>query len=299
MSESQLLIKEEIYIIKKFLIHLIKENLIIQTPTGITKVSDTRMIKLIKYWDTNLVRKFTKKEFEEVFEEDTEAAISFLENYQLIEKERENEINVKGITVISDGEDFISNVLLERLTNQFQDRLSIKCVSPHNFCSEFFEDQFIIYIQTKYDKKRVKEFMEIQRHLKNSVTLMGYTYSTNFYLDCLYDPKWKLPCHNCHVGHIQSNFYSEEDNEMSYQLMVELLYQESEDAFIRGIPLTSLQEMNIACLVLNKVTEYLGDLNESSIHQQNMNKSTMLNLKTLKKYEDTSIYWEMCDCYEE
>lgn len=41
--------------------------------------------------------------------------------------------------------------------------------------------------------------------------------------------------------------------------------------------------MNIACLVLNKVIGYLGDLNRLSIHPQDINKSTMLNLKTLKK----------------
>ncbi|QDQ01663.1 McbB family protein [Lysinibacillus fusiformis] len=298
MRESHLLEKEEMFIINKFIMYPFKESLIIQTPTGIIKVSDTRMIEIIKDWDINSVQKYTKSEFKYLFEEETEDALSFLESYQIIEKERKNEVNIKGITIISE-EDFVGEILLERLTNQYQNRLSIKTVSQNDFSRELFEDQFIIYIQTRYDKKRVKEFMGIQRELNNSVTLMGYTYSTNFYLDCLYDPKWKLPCHNCHVGHIQSNFYSEEENEMSYQMMVELLYQESDDAFIRGIPLTSIQEMNIACLILNKVIGYLGDLNELSIHPQDINKSTMLNLKTLKKYEDTAIFWEMCDCYEE
>ncbi len=300
MRKSNLLEKEELFIINKFIMYPLKETLIIQTPTGIIKVSDTRMIEIIKNWDINSVRKYTKSEFKYLFEDETEDAISFLEDYQIIEKEKENEVNIKGITIIAEeNENYIVELLLERLTNQYQNRLSIKTVSQNNFTSELFEDQFIIYIQTNYNKKRVKEFKEIQRKLNNSVTLMGYTYSSNFYLDCLYDPKWKLPCHNCHLGHIQSNFYSGEENEMSYQMMVELLYQESEDAFIRGIPLTSLQEMNIACLVLNKVIGYLGDLNRLSIHPQDLNKSTMLNLKTLKKYEDTAIFWEMCDCYEE
>ncbi len=298
MRELNLLEKEETFIINKFIMYPFKETLIIQTPIGITKVSDTRMIEIIKDWDINSVRQYTKSEFKYLFEDETEDAISFLESYQIIEKERGNEINIKGITIIAE-ENFVGEILLDRLTNQYQNRLSIKTFSQNDFCSELFEDQFIIYIQTKYDKKRVKEFMGIQRKLNNSVTLMGYTYSSNFYLDCLYDPKWKLPCHNCHLGHIQSNFYAEEENEMSYQMMVELLYQESEDAFIRGIPLTSIQEMNIACLVLNKVIGYLGDLNRLSIHPQDINKSTMLNLKTLKKYEDTAIFWEMCDCYEE
>ena len=298
MSELNLIIKEEEFRVKKFLMYPSKNTLVIQTPTGIIKISDPRMIELIKDWDLNLVQKFTKSEFEYFFKEDTEDAISFLENYQIIEKKIESEINIKGITIISE-DNFISDIILERLTNQYQNGLLIKSISSENFSSELLEDQFIIYIQTAYDKKRVKEFIRIQRKLNNSVTLMGYTYSTNFYLDCLYDPKWKLPCHNCHLGHIQSNFYSEEENEMSYQMMIELLYQESDDAFIRGIPLTSIQEMNIACLILNKVTGYLGDLNGSLIQSHDINKSTMLNLKTLKKYEDTAIFWEMCDCYEE
>lgn len=290
-------IKEK-YIINKYLMYPIEEHLIIQTPTGITKVSDNRMIDLIKKWDINSVQQFTKDELNYLFEEETEDAINFLENYRIIEKEREKEVDINGITIISE-DSFIDELILERLTNQYQNRLPIKRVSSNSFSNEILEDQFIIYIQTMYDKKRVKEFLEVQKGLKNSVTLMGYTYSTKFYLDCLYDPKWKQPCHNCHLGHIQSNFYSEEEIEMSYQMMIELLYQESEDAFIRGIPLTALQEINIACLILNKVTGYLGDLNESLIHPQNLNKSTMFDLITLKKYEDTSIFWEMCDCYEE
>ncbi len=298
MKELNLLETEEEFVINKFIMYPFKETLIIQTPTGIIKISDTRMIEVIKDWDINSVRKYKKSEFKYLFEDDTEDAISFLESYQIIEKEKGNEVNIKGITIIAE-EDFVGEILLERLTNQYGNKLSIEMISQNHFCSELLEDKFIIYIQTKYNKKRVKEFMGIQRKLNNSVTLMGYTYSSNFYLDCLYDPKWKLPCHNCHLGHIQSNFYSDDENEMSYQMMVDLLYQETDDTFVRGIPLTSIQEMNIACLVLNKVIGYLGDLNRLPIHPQDINKSTMLNLKTLKKYEDTAIFWEMCDCYEE
>lgn len=76
-----------------------------------------------------------------------------MESYQIIEKERGNEINIKGITIIAE-ENFVGEILLDRLTNQYQNRLSIKTFSQNDFCSELFEDQFIIYIQTKYDKKK-------------------------------------------------------------------------------------------------------------------------------------------------
>lgn len=207
MNDVYLLTDEETFIVNKFLMYPFEDTLIIQTPTGITKISDTSMIDLIKNWDTNSVQKFSKRELEYLFEEDTNDAISFLENYKIIERETKNQINIKGITILSE-DNFISQLLLERLTNQYQNQLPINSISADDISSELLEDQFIIFIQTKYDKKRVKEFMGIQKKLNNSVTLMGYTYSTKFYLDCLYDPKWKLPCHNCHLGHIQSNFYS-------------------------------------------------------------------------------------------
>lgn len=77
MRELNLLEKEETFIINKFIMYPFKETLIIQTPIGITKVSDTRMIEIIKDWDINSVRQYTKSEFKYLFEDETEDAISF------------------------------------------------------------------------------------------------------------------------------------------------------------------------------------------------------------------------------
>lgn len=296
MTDSLLLRNEE-FNINKFLVYSIDENLIVQTPAGITKISDQRIIEMIMNWDMNAVQKVSKRFFEDLFAEDAEEAILFLEDYKIIEQEMINEHNITGITIVSD-EEYIGSILYDRLGRHYENKLTINIISPDNLSVELMENQFIIYLQLKYDKKRVNTFLELRKKLGNTISIMGYTYSNNFYLDCLYNPTWKLPCHICHMGHIQSAFYSGYETELSYQMMIDLIYQESNNSFIRGIPLTPVQEMNIACLIINKVVGYLGNLNESAMHQQDINKSTMLNLETLKKSEDTAIYWEMCDCYE-
>jgi McbB family protein len=296
MTDS-LLLRDEEFNINKFLVYPIDDNLIVQTPAGITKISDKRMIDMILNWDVNAVQKISKEFLVELFAEDAGEAILFLENYKIIEQEMTNEINITGITIVSD-EEYIGSLLYDRLACHYENKLTINITSPDNISSELMENQFIIYLQLKYDKKSVNKFLELQERSENSVSIIGYTYSNNFYLDCIYNPTWKLPCHNCHLGHIQSSFYSGDEKELSYQMMIDLIYQESNHSFIRGIPLTPVQEMNIACLILNKVVGYLGNLNEMAMHPQDINKSTMLNLESLKKSEGTAIYWEMCDCYE-
>ncbi|MFO1441768.1 McbB family protein [Bacillus sp. Bva_UNVM-123] len=286
------------YNIHKFLFYKLSEAVVIQTSQGISKINDNRMITLLTEWELKFNKTTTYLELESIFNEDTQEAIEFLMNYKIIEEIKNKEVKINGITIISNN-DSISELVYNTLLNKFEGILEVNKINTENVYCEDLNQKLLVVLLNPYNKKFAKEFVETQKDLKNSISLFGYIYSNNFYLDCLYSVDWKLPCHNCHMGHIQNSLYAGEENEVTYQHLIDTLYSETNDSFEVGTHLDAIQDLNIACLVSNKVNSFLGDLGKLNLHPQSINKCVLLDVSTLKKYEDTSIYWEMCDCYEQ
>lgn len=289
------------YSINKFLFYEVdEESAVIQTAYGITKVFDSRMIKLIKNWEENFRESISFSDLELLFKSDTNEAIDYLEHYGIIESLKINKTQINGIKILSNSKT-IGNLLSETLKKKYENHMNVSQINSDEFEEQSFENNLFIIFLNPYDKKMVKTLLEKQKDLRNTVSLMGYVYANNFYLDCFYSVDWKLPCHNCHMGHIQSSLYLSDDQEATYQQLIDSLFSETKDQFLVGMPLNSIQELNIACLITNKVYAYLNDLNTINsqlLHAEDLNKCTLMDLITFKKYEDTSLHWEMCDCYE-
>lgn len=293
--------KDSTFTINKYLFYEVdQESAVIQTANGITKISDKRMIELTKNWEESFIESISYLDLEFYFKDDTQEAIEYLNHYGIIELEKENITRINGIKIFSNSEN-IGKYLSDTLKKKYQNRMNVDQIGLNEFQEKNLENNLFIIMLNPYDKKIVKQLLEIQKKLHNTVSLMGYVYANNFYLDCLYSVDWKLPCHNCHIGHIHSSLYLSDDQEATYQQLIDSLFSETKDQFIVGMPLNSIQELNIACLISNKVYAYLYDLNTINsqlLHAEDFNKCTLMDLTTFKKYEDTSLHWEMCDCYE-
>ncbi|MCG7315589.1 McbB family protein [Priestia flexa] len=293
--------KSKVFMINKYLQYsLPDDSLVIQTTIGITKVTDKRMVNLLKEWDKGGVTKVSFDTLKNLFEEDTQGAIGYLESYGVIKSKKNINIDINGLLVVSNTH-LTQQYVFDTLYNQYGINLDTKAVHTDDFLNltdKELEQKLIVIILNPYDKTFVDSLLKKQKALNSSITLMGYIYANNFYMDCLYNYDWKLPCHNCHMGHIKSNLYLDESDHMTYQQIIDQLYSEANEGFEIGVPLSAVQELNIACLVVNKVNKYINDLSIPSIHIEEFNQCTLLDLKSFKKYEDTSIHWEMCDCYE-
>ncbi|XIH57253.1 McbB family protein (plasmid) [Priestia aryabhattai] len=290
-----------VFSINKYLQHsLTDESLIIQTNNGITKVTDNRMINLLKEWDAKGNNTTSITSLENIFAEDTLDAIEYFKNYGIISDIKDIKVDVNGVLIVSNTH-LTEKYIFETLNNQYSFNLDINTIDTNAFLDieeKQLEKKLIVVVLNPYEKTFVDLMLRKQKKLKDSITLMGYVYANNFYMDCLYNYDWKLPCHNCHMGHIKSNLYLDDSDHVTYQQLIDHLYSETDEELKIGTPLTPVQELNIACLVVNKVNKYINNLNMPSLHVEEFNTCTLLDLKDLKKFEDTSIHWEMCDCYE-
>lgn len=287
----------EIYRINPYLFYNLNDkHAVVQTSFGLTKITDTRMKNFLLDSEKNKIKTATIDLFNNYFNEITYAAIDFLTTYRVIELDIDINIDINSISVYSNHSP--SNELIyNTLHSQYKDKLKVNAISEINL-EVLDEKTLLIVFLNPYDKNLIKSIQEWQKDNKESISLISYVYSNNFYMDCFYSPKWKLPCHNCHMGHIKSNFYSGESNESTYQQLIDELYIETEDKIGIGSPIDSKSVLNISCEIINVVSNYLSDLERTTFDLEDSNVCTLIDLNNFKRYKDTSIHWEMCDCYE-
>ncbi|WDM20588.1 McbB family protein [Paenibacillus polymyxa] len=286
-----------IFSLNNYIIHNLENgSAIVQNQESIFTVTDENLRNILFEWDKEQVEEISINMLEDIFREDTDEVIDFLKQYNILLEQTAKTIQVDKIVVASNN-NFIGNSIYQTIFEDYNKKLTVE------FCTldrlpPVVENELTIVFLSPYNKKIGRKILQRQQERKNSKLLCTYIYHSNFYMDCLYSPSWKVPCHLCHIGHIESSGLTEGDGEnMTYQNMIDLLYKEN-DNFLVEIPLSSVQKINIISSVVNKVSEYLGDFSYTKIHREDVTSCTLLDLKSLKKYKDTSLHWELCNCYE-
>lgn len=288
--------KNSTYSISKYIIFELRNGeAVVQNQDSIVIINNKIMIDLLKYWDTKQVRRVNKDEIKVYFNEDIDDAIEFMKQYQILKEEKPKKLDINKISIYSNHNDVA--LMLEKIVKEdYKDRINIHLLSSLDD-EKATDDELLLAFLNPYSKKLGKQIMRRQSISDNSKLILSYVYNSNFYIDCLYSSEWKVPCHNCHIGHIEAQSYLEEDTNMTYQQIIDLLYSVDED-FKVEIPLSGLQKINITRLLLNKLNKYINDFNVSKLHPAEITTCTLMDLSSLKIYEDTSIHWELCDCYE-
>ncbi|MFC0416986.1 McbB family protein [Cytobacillus solani] len=281
--------------IANFLLYDAPDNsAIVQNQESIVKVTDDGLINLLKIWEEQKKRTTSYDELNNIFSDDTDEVILFLKNYFILTEKKEVSLNIKKISIIAD-DDIVKKSLLESLREDYSHALSIELYEVQDM-PKAEEDELLIVFLASYDRDKIKIINERQQQ-EDSKLILSYIYNGNYYIDALYSPTWGIPCHNCHMGYIMSQSFTQESDSITYQQMVSLLYDE-DPKFAISSPLSGLMKVNIVRLLLNKVHRYLNDLQVTNMHPEEFTNCTVLNLKDLKIYEDSSLFWEMCDCYE-
>lgn len=283
------------YLINKFLFYVLPNGeTVLQNENGIVEIHDPRMNKMLSNWDVDNSTSVLQSNLKEIFEDETQDAINFLTSYGIIQEKVVKVLKIEGISILA-NDNMVEHLLRETLSNDYPD-LNISRYSLDDY-SEFYENQLVVVFLDKYNKNIGLKIRNMARENDSSTILMSYIYNNKFYLDCLFSKEWMVPCHSCHIGHIESQLYIGDNEELTYQQIVSSLYT-LDSEFKIGMPLKHIHKINIARLLINKIEHYVNDFNMSLIHPQDITNCTLLDLKDLKIYEDTSLFWEMCDCYE-
>lgn len=284
------------YVINKYIAYeLGNGHLVVQNQDSIVSITNEIMKELILSWERQRRKYVDTVELERFFGHDVAEAIEFLGNYNIIREEKEKVIHINQITVATNQHD-VGQLIANALREDYGDRLYIQYYDVTELPDVLDANMLVVFFNP-YNKNLGKSMKLKQDKCNQSVMLLSYVYRNNFYMDCLYSPDWKVPCHECHIGHIEAQAYVDEESGLTYQRIIDTLYS-IDSEFPVHLPLTGVQKLNIARLIVNKVFRYLNDLQTSKIHPEEFTNCCMLDLRTLKTFEDTSIHWEMCSCYE-
>ncbi len=162
------------------------------------------------------------------------------------------------------------------------------------------DNDLLVVFMNKYDKNFMKKLYKLIKKY-NCLTLISYSYNNNVYIDNLYKYSWKNPCHFCNIGNIEAKLRVNSSGEMSYQSMIDMLYEEDSSFSVESI-FGSIESVNIICSILNRLDNLIFRsqgytyLNHEKLNE--VNNSILIDLSTKKISEDISIHWELCDCYE-
>lgn len=285
------------YIVDNFIYQEINQDqLIVQNKHGIVRITQRNMIEFIKKLDTMPNSIINEDLFSGYFNNHTEDAIKFLLEYKIIKvKKEELNFNVRTIKYYTNHNKL--HEITQFLLNKDPSR-KIEMIQPEDFT--FNSDDLIIVFLNPYDKKIARKIVE-EINRSNAILMMSYVYNNKVFFDSLYRKKWRNPCHFCHMGHIESQLRVSETGELTYQHLIDLIYHEN-NSFKVETPLNSIEITYILSILFNQLDKFITRDNGSVLFNSEslyeMNNSIMFDLLSKQKSIDTSIYWELCDCYE-
>ncbi|WP_232695398.1 McbB family protein [Brevibacillus daliensis] len=282
------------YIINKYIAFQLENNdLVVQNQDSIVTITDEMLKHVLQLWMENNKTRVSIEEIAADFNEDTEDVVQFLEEYAILREEKPKKIDSNKITIVTNNHE-VGELIYSAIYQDYASKIPVEYKKLEEI-EAVDDDELLIVFLNPYSKKLARSITD---KLSDSTKLVfSYIYNNNFYMDCLYSNEWKVPCHFCHVGHIEAQSQIENENGATYQQMIDSLYHVDEN-FEVNIPLSGVQKLNIARLLTNKTSRFLHNLQVSLMHPEEISNCTLLDLLTLKIYEDTSIHWEMCSCYE-
>jgi McbB family protein len=290
----------EKYKVKNFVCHTMPSNeLVIQNQKGIVKITNNSLISLIHYIEKHSFSKISYNEIEGFLGDNTDGAIEFLKSYGVIESLKKLNFNVDRVQFITNNMDFEEHLMFA--LGKLQKEISINLLLNNDLNLDFHNNDLILVLLNPYDKKLAQEITDKVKKNGKCVLMMTYMYNSNFFMDNLYSPKWKNPCHHCHMGSIESQLRVTENGNLSYQGLIDILYHE-DNKFVVESPLSTIDLYSIGSLIFKRLDNLVFRTKGSTLFYgeslEDINNTIMFSLENKDVSNDTSIHWEMCDCYE-
>lgn len=289
------------YKIGAFVCHKLPSGeLVIQSQNGIAKVNHTKLISLIEYLDENRIGKISHDDVEQYMSDYTDNAIGFLKKYGIIGVYRDSmNFNVKRIQLVSNDAKFEKNSIY--LFEQLKQDSEIEVINNKKLEYEIYNQDLIVVFLNPYDKEMAEKIYNLVKVNSRCLLLMTYVYNSNLYIDNLYSPKWKNPCHYCHMGLIESQLRVSNNGSLSYQSLIDILYHEDKSFSVES-SMTTVELFNFITLIINRLDNLVFRSNGHTLsyHEslEEINDVIMYDAKNKKVHTDTSIHWELCNCYE-
>lgn len=271
---------------------------ILQNNRGIIKIKNNDLIKFLLLINEKKIKEITL-EYISTFISSPEAAIDFLLKYEVIERPSFYNFDIHKVRFISNNM-AIGEKTSEVLKNTVENYEYTFSSNPSSFISSnMIDDLKTVWIvfMNPYSKNEAKKVRDLFLEKENQYLLIAYIYNNNFYVDSIYSAEWKTPCHLCQFSWVEAELRGFPSEGMNYQRLVEELYDESED-FEINLPTNSVQTINIVSQLSTRIIELIGAEKHLTSNQSTFAEGLVMNLKNFKTFTDSTVHWELCNCYE-
>ncbi|MBQ5153379.1 McbB family protein [Macrococcoides caseolyticum] len=281
-----------IYKVKTYLIYNLSDSeVVVQNHLGIVRINEKRMIDFLYYLEREVLRRVTKSEIKSRFGADTDQAIKFLEENKILSNITEIEFNFDRVFIFSNEEEVLSY-----LTQVIVDKdINVISGDVEQLKSHELNDSLILIFQNPYSKKKSRKILEYIDLFENNILIMSYIYNNVFYIDNIYSKELNNPCHFCNIGFIESKIRSIQDEQISYQDLIDQIY-EIDDEFEVNHPISNINKLKISIHLYDFINKYLD--NNRKLSSKEILDCFKLDLNNETTMFDTAIHWELCDCYE-
>lgn len=286
------------YKVKSFVIYNGADGYsIVQSQSGIVRIEDKNMIDFLNFLDCHsTISNISKKNILEFFSHFGDEAITFLEDNYIIQENDGYNFNVNKVVMFSNDKSI--SKLFDQETesfnqSNFQHLKDIKNISLDS-------QTLLVTFINPLDWQLVDTIHKLVKKY-DSLWLLSYPYNNNFYFNNLYRYSWHVPCYKCVKSEIEDQERIEMFDEMSYQQVVDKLYN-SNPGFEIATKIDFSMSVKIIAMI-HFILEQFIFIDDPIRLQRNDKVANILDcfkLDTLNNtvMHESAIHWEMCDCYE-
>lgn len=268
--------------------------MICQNESGVVKIHHKSLIDFLKNIHPEVREKdtITFDEINRVFPDDTEGVINFLLSRQLISEYNELNFNIQQVLMISNSND-VEKMVIDNINED----IIINSVSLEEIeeIKEFKENTLVVLFLNPYIKSKAKLIRDISMRSKNCFVITSYMYNEKFHFDAIFNSEWKIPCHICNMGILEETLtHNRIAND--YKEFIDTLMTHHSD-FIPESILGKRKVINIATFIINKIEGITGADKYTQFTLNDFKNNYQIEINDQTFFTDTSIHWELCDCY--
>lgn len=286
----------EYYVVNTFIPHTVSTNqTALQHRRGIVLISDKGLITSIPLLKEMIGRPMLLEEIQTLFKSKSESYIKFLIENKIIQKKIFPNFDIENINFFSNHEGIQD--LIDK--SYFENHQYTSYKNSNSFVQKVIESKnevFLIFLNP-YNRELAQEIRNSLTTNETSLSIFSYIYSGRLYIESLYSPSWKNPCHVCQFSHIESELRYGAAHGITYQQIIDYLYTENKN-FSISTPLDFVDILNIASQLVNRFDLLLALNSPKYLTIEEFTKGIVMDIDSKEVQRDTTFHWELCDCYD-
>ena len=277
------------YKVNPFLVHEIEhQNYVLQTKSSTVLITNEQLINILLQIEREQIGQISKEWIENnIINISSEKVIDFLINNNIITII--NNIDYKFMKIICCSNNISFTKLFYSIFESKYEIIAISLDEIYNY--KFCESDFCIIF---LDPFIYSDFICLDKHIKekNIITKFIFYYNYSLYITNFYKYDWHTPCPKCFLSNLESHLRGSQFTEgLNFQLLIDLIYKKSLK-FPVSAEISSYDLVSLMFFLKKQISDFESNKNYV------INELCEISLENNQTVKDSSVYWEMCDCYE-